>query len=83
MNQKPNIAVIILAYNEAIHLPRALDYIREFAREVFVIDSFSTDNTVELAKAGGAKVLQHSFQNYARQPEWGQGSRMPRSPQNG
>jgi glycosyltransferase involved in cell wall biosynthesis len=70
MNQKANIAVVILAYNEAIHLPRALDHIRGFAREVFVIDSFSTDNTVELAKAGGAQVLQHPFQNYARQFEW-------------
>ena len=70
MNQKANIAVIILTYNEAIHLPRALDHIRGFAREIFVIDSFSTDNTVELAKAGGAQVLQHPFQNYARQFEW-------------
>ena len=70
MNQKANIAVVILAYNEAIHLPRALDHIRGFAREIFVVDSFSTDNTVELAKAGGAQVLQHPFQNYARQFEW-------------
>ena len=70
MNDKPSIAVIILAFNEALHLPRALDHIRCFAREIFVIDSFSTDETVELAKAGGADVLQHPFQNYARQFEW-------------
>jgi glycosyltransferase involved in cell wall biosynthesis len=70
MNQKANIAVVILTYNEAIHLPRALDHIRGFVREIFVIDSFSTDSTVDLAKAGGAQVLQHPFQNYARQFEW-------------
>jgi glycosyltransferase involved in cell wall biosynthesis len=70
MNEKPSIAVIILAFNESIHLPRALDHIRPFAREIFVIDSYSTDNTVDLAKAGGAVVLQHPFQNYARQFEW-------------
>ena len=70
MNEKANVAVVILAYNEAVHLPRALEHIRGFAREIFVIDSFSTDNTVELAKAGGAQVLQHPFQNYARQFEW-------------
>lgn len=70
MNQNADIAVIILTYNEAIHLPRALDHIRSFAREIFVVDSYSTDNTVELAKAGGAQVLQHPFQNYARQFEW-------------
>ena len=70
MNQKSNIAVVILTYNEAIHLPRALDHIRGFAREIFVIDSFSTDATVELAKAGGADVLQHPFQYQAKQFEW-------------
>ena len=70
MSLKANIAVIILTYNEAIHLPRALDHIRSFAREIFVIDSFSSDGTVELAKAGGALVVQHPFQNYARQFEW-------------
>jgi glycosyltransferase involved in cell wall biosynthesis len=70
MNTEANIAIIILTYNESVHLPRALEHIRGFAREIFVIDSFSTDNTVELAKAGGANVLQHAFQNYAQQFTW-------------
>ena len=70
MNEKPSIAIVILAYNESVHLPRALDHVRDFAREIFVIDSFSTDDTVSLAKARGAQVLQHTFQNYARQFEW-------------
>jgi glycosyltransferase involved in cell wall biosynthesis len=70
MTDRPNIAVIILTYNESIHLPRALDHIRIFAREIFVIDSYSTDDTVGLARAGGAEVLEHRFQNYARQFEW-------------
>ena len=70
MIERPSIAVVILAYNESIHLPRALDHVRSFAKEIFVIDSFSTDDTVNLAKAAGAQVLQHEFQNYARQFEW-------------
>ena len=70
MNEKPSIAVVILTYNEALHLPRAMDHVRSFAQEIFVIDSFSTDNTVELAKAGGAIVLQHSFQYQAQQFNW-------------
>ncbi len=70
MNEKPSIAVVILTFNESIHLPRALQYLRAFAREIFVIDSYSTDDTVALAKAAGAKVLEHPFQNYARQFEW-------------
>jgi glycosyltransferase involved in cell wall biosynthesis len=70
MNTEANIAVIILTYNESVHLPRALEHIRRFAQEIFVIDSFSTDSTVELAKAGGAVVLQHPFQYQAQQFNW-------------
>ena len=50
MNEKPSVAVVILAYNESLHLPRALDHVRSFAKEIFVIDSFSTDDTVSLAR---------------------------------
>ena len=63
MSEKSSIAVVIFAYNESIHLPGALDHVRTFAKEIVVIDSFSTDDTVNLAKAGGALVLQHPFQN--------------------
>lgn len=45
-------------------------HIRSFAREIFVVDSFSTDNTVDIARASGAAVLQHSFQNHARHFRW-------------
>jgi glycosyltransferase involved in cell wall biosynthesis len=70
MSEKADIAVVILTYNESLHLPRALAHIASFAREVFVIDSYSTDDTVEVAKAAGAQVLQHPFQNYAKQFQW-------------
>jgi glycosyltransferase involved in cell wall biosynthesis len=70
MNEKASIAVVILTYNESLHLPRALDHIACFAQEIFVIDSFSTDGTVDLARVRGAHVLQHPFQNQARQFAW-------------
>ncbi len=70
MSERPSVAVIILTYNETLHLPRALEHIAGFAQEIFVVDSFSTDGTVDLARAHGAHVLQHTFQNYAKQFEW-------------
>lgn len=70
MSERANVAVIILTYNETLHLPRALEHIKGFAQEIFVVDSFSTDGTADLAKAYGAHVLQHPFQNYAKQFEW-------------
>ncbi|HEY1803084.1 MAG TPA: glycosyltransferase family 2 protein [Terracidiphilus sp.] len=63
-------AVIILTYNETLHLSRALNCLASFAREIFVVDSFSTDGTVDLARSYGAQVLQHPFQNQAKQFGW-------------
>ena len=70
MNTEVNLALIILTYHEAIHLPPALATVAGLAREVFVIDSFSTDDTVEIAREHGVVVLQHPFRNYAQQFEW-------------
>jgi glycosyltransferase involved in cell wall biosynthesis len=70
MNEKTSIAIVILTYNESVHLPRALKHIEAFAQEIFVIDSYSTDGTIEIAQQHGAQVLQHPFQNYAKQFEW-------------
>jgi glycosyltransferase involved in cell wall biosynthesis len=64
------LAVVILAYNEERHISRALASVDGIATEVFVIDSFSSDRTVELARAQGATVLQNKFINYAKQFQW-------------
>ncbi len=65
-----DISVIILTYNEEIHIRRCLENVRKFARQAFVVDSFSTDNTTSIAKEFGAVVVQHKFENYARQFNW-------------
>src|SRR3954452_22364919 len=65
-----SLAVVILTKNEGLHLARALRSVESIAREVFVIDSGSQDQTVEIAQAGGAKVLLHGFVNYAKQFQW-------------
>src|SRR5579871_3320490 len=65
------LAVLILTYNEEQHIARVIEAVAGIATEIFVIDSFSTDRTVELAKAHGATVLQNKFINYAKQFQWG------------
>ncbi|MBC9879335.1 glycosyltransferase family 2 protein [Bradyrhizobium sp. INPA01-394B] len=65
-----SLAVVILTFNEERHIGRALSSVADFASELFVIDSFSTDRTVEIAKAHGAVVIQHPFINYAKQFQW-------------
>lgn len=66
----PTLSVIILTYNESMHIARALESVKAIASEVFVIDSGSKDNTVSLAEANGAQVLHHPFVNYAQQFQW-------------
>jgi len=67
---KLSISVIILTYNEEIHLERLLKNIADWADEIFVVDSYSTDNTVQIAKRYGCKIVQHSFENQAQQFNW-------------
>ncbi len=60
------LAAIILTYNEQAHITDCLNTVR-FADWALVFDSFSTDETVKLAKAAGAEVCQRRFDNYAAQ----------------
>lgn len=62
------LAAIILTYNEAQHITACIDSLR-FADQIIVFDSFSTDDTVQLAQSAGAQVIQHAFANYASQRE--------------
>ncbi|MFA6400484.1 MAG: glycosyltransferase family 2 protein [Salinivirgaceae bacterium] len=66
-----SVSVIILTKNENLHLERCLRSLSPFAKHVFIIDCYSTDNTVELAVSLGAKVFQNPWLNYATQFQWG------------
>jgi len=69
---KPNITVQILSFNEEKHIARCIQSVQSFASQVVVIDSFSTDKTVEVAQSLGAVVLQNKWlNNYAHQLNWG------------
>lgn len=60
------LTAIVLTYNEARHIQACLATL-EFADRRIVFDSFSTDDTVALAKQSGAEVIQHEFENFAAQ----------------
>ena len=64
------ISVLVLTYNEEDNLPRCLESVA-WADDVLVVDSFSTDRTVEIAQARGARVLQRAFDTFAGQRNFG------------
>jgi (heptosyl)LPS beta-1,4-glucosyltransferase len=60
------LTAVILTYNEAEHVAACIESVR-WADRVVVFDSFSTNATPQLARAAGATVLQHRFENYSTQ----------------
>jgi glycosyltransferase involved in cell wall biosynthesis len=65
------ITVIVLTKNEETRISTCMDAVK-WADEVLVVDSFSTDATVNIASAAGARVLQHPFSNFAAQHNYAQ-----------
>ncbi|THD45509.1 MAG: glycosyltransferase family 2 protein [Bradyrhizobium sp.] len=74
------ITAIILAFNEEIHIERCLTRIVDWVERIVVIDSFSTDRTVEIATGLGAEVLQRQWKNHADQFRWGLEAAAPVTP---
>ena len=60
------LAAVILTYNEAENVAACIETLR-FADQIVVFDSFSSDQTVELASRAGAQVIEHPFADYASQ----------------
>lgn len=65
-----DISVIILTYNEKIHIERCINNAKKFAKEIYLVDCYSEDGTVEMAQSMGAKVFQHPWENYSKQFNW-------------
>ena len=64
------VSVIVPVRNEARNLPRCLESLKA-AGEVYVIDSNSTDETVEIARSFGAKVVQFHYQGgWPKKRQW-------------
>ncbi|MCF8274260.1 MAG: glycosyltransferase family 2 protein [Flavobacteriaceae bacterium] len=60
------ISALILTYNEETILNQCLEAL-SFVDEIVVFDSYSTDNTLKIAKQHHAKIVQRNFDNYANQ----------------
>jgi glycosyltransferase involved in cell wall biosynthesis len=64
------VSVVVLTHDEALNLPACLGGVAEWAAELFVVDSGSTDGTVDIARQHGAVIVTHPFESHARQWAW-------------
>jgi glycosyltransferase involved in cell wall biosynthesis len=62
-----NLSVVIVAQDEERTIGAVLDAVKDIASEIILVDSGSTDNTVEIAKAHGAACQYRAWQGYADQ----------------
>ena len=64
-----SVSVLVLTYNEELNLPGCLAS-AAWSDDLHVVDSGSTDATVEIARRFGAKVYVHPFENFSAQRNW-------------
>lgn len=65
-----DVSCIILTFNEERHIARCIENVKRIATKIFVVDSFSTDRTCEIAKEHGAEVFQNKYVNQSQQFIW-------------
>lgn len=65
--EKADLTFLILTFNEEVNLPYLLDNICDLGAEIFILDSYSTDRTVEIASSFGAKIFYRKFDNFSNQ----------------
>mgnify|MGYP002628853230 CR=1 FL=1 len=69
--KKLPVTAIVLTFNEEQNIGDCLDSIHGFVDEIYVLDSFSTDDTLTIvSKYQGVKVVQNAFENYSIQRNW-------------
>jgi len=69
MPQREKISILVPTFNEERNIRACLESVR-WADEVVVVDSFSTDRTVEIAREFAHRILQHEYTNSATQKNW-------------
>jgi len=73
------VTAMIFTLDEEIHLPSCLESLR-WCDDIVIIDSFSSDRTLEIARLAGARVLQNRFSGFGDQRNWALKNAAPRHP---
>src|SRR5256885_3359009 len=64
------ISVLILTFNEELNIKACLESVNGWVDEIFVLDSFSTDRTEEIARSFPIQFIQHAYESAPAQWDW-------------
>lgn len=70
MENKVPVSLIILTYNEEANIEYCLQSVADWIGEIIIVDSFSTDRTLDICRKYTDKIYQHPFENQAKQFNW-------------
>jgi len=65
--RKSSVTIIMITLNEEDNLLGAIESVKNLAEEIFIVDSCSTDKTVDIALERGVKIIQRPFTNFGDQ----------------
>jgi glycosyltransferase involved in cell wall biosynthesis len=68
-DSKTKVTALVLSYNEERHIEDCLKSL-SWCEEIFVVDSGSTDHTLDIAKRYTGKVVGNPFEGFAKQRKW-------------
>jgi len=66
---RPPISILLPTFNNGATVRETLESVK-WADEILIVDSFSTDRTLEICREYGARIIQHEYLNSARQKNW-------------
>ena len=69
MSHYPSISAVVLTYNEALNIRHCLESVRALP-QVFVVDSGSTDGTLDICREYTYRIFEHRYANHAAQWQW-------------
>ena len=65
-----NLSIILLTFNEEIHIERCLKNIYKISNNIFIVDSYSSDRTIEIAKQYTKNIYQGNFESLSSKLNW-------------
>ncbi len=68
--QGARLSVVVLTFNSERTIGATLDAAARVSDDLHVVDSGSTDATIEIARSRGARIVSHPFENYAASRNW-------------